>query len=63
MMPFFVSSFAALIKDQHFVLVFHPTWLGNLPPLVAGIVWAALVVGVKMWARTRTRSASSPPTT
>lgn len=29
MMPFCVSSFAALIKGKGFVLVFHPTWSGN----------------------------------
>lgn len=29
-MPFCVSSFAALIKDQHFWLVFHPDVEGNL---------------------------------
>lgn len=28
--PFCVSSFAALIKDQHFWLVFHPDLQGNL---------------------------------
>lgn len=28
-MPFCVSSFAALIKGQGFLLVFHPTWEGN----------------------------------
>lgn len=30
LMPFCVSSFAALIKDKHFWLVFHPDWEGNL---------------------------------
>lgn len=34
MMPFFVSSFAALIKERGFVLVFFPTWQANLVPLV-----------------------------
>ena len=29
MMPFCVSSFAALIKGKGFVLVFHPTWSAN----------------------------------
>lgn len=43
MMPFFVSSFAALIKERGFVLVFFPTWRANLVPLfycaVLGVVW------------------------
>lgn len=43
MMPFFVSSFAALIKERGFVLVFFPTWQANLVPLLScaalGIVW------------------------
>jgi hypothetical protein len=30
LMPFCVSSFAALIKDQQFFLVFHPDLRGNL---------------------------------
>lgn len=30
LMPFCVSSFAALIKDRGFVLVFHPTLRANL---------------------------------
>lgn len=29
LMPFCVSSFAALIKDRGFVLIFHPTLLDN----------------------------------
>lgn len=43
MMPFFVSSFAALIKERGFVLVFFPTWQANLVPLfycaALGAVW------------------------
>lgn len=43
MMPFFVSSFAALIKGRGFVLVFFPTWEANLVPLfhcaVLACVW------------------------
>jgi hypothetical protein len=30
LMPFCVSSFAALIKDRGFILVFHPTLTANL---------------------------------
>lgn len=29
LMPFCVSSFAALIKDRHFVFIFHPTLRDN----------------------------------
>ncbi len=43
MMPFCVSSFAALIKGQGFVLVFPPTLRENLVPLGAclgfGVLW------------------------
>jgi len=51
LMPFFVSSFAALIKDRGFVIVFHPDWAGNLRPLVASVVWVALIAVVKRLAR------------
>ncbi len=34
-MPFCVSSFAALIKDRGFVLIFHPYWLDNLEAVAA----------------------------
>lgn len=33
LMPFCVSSFAALIKDRGFILVFHPTLDANLSAL------------------------------
>ena len=44
LMPFCVSSFAALIKGRGFVLVFHPTLFGNAVALgsVAGFVSLAL---------------------
>jgi hypothetical protein len=35
MMPFCVSSFAALVKGRGFLLVFHPNWAGNAWPLLA----------------------------
>jgi hypothetical protein len=51
MMPFCVSSFAALIKGKDFFLVFPPTLLGNLIPLSAcaalGVIWQ----GAKRWPR------------
>ena len=35
LMPFCVSSFAALIKGHGFVLVFHPSWRDNLIAIAA----------------------------
>ena len=46
-MPFCVSSFAALIKGRSFVLVFDPAWAANAAP-VAG---CAAFVGVALLAR------------
>lgn len=43
MMPFFVSSFAALIKDRGFFLVFHPNWTGNLAPALGCLLLAGCV--------------------
>jgi len=43
MMPFFVSSFAALIKDRGFFLVFHPSWAGNLAPALGCLLLACAV--------------------
>lgn len=47
LMPFFVSSFAALIKDRGFFVVFHPDWLGNVRPLGACALWVGLIVVAK----------------
>ena len=47
MMPFCVSSFAALIKDKGFLLVFHPSWTANA---AAGAACAAFV-GAALLAR------------
>ena len=47
MMPFCVSSFAALIKGKGFVLVFHPTWSGN----AAAAAGCAVFVTIALWAR------------
>ena len=46
-MPFCVSSFAALIKGRSFVLVFDPAWAANAAPVAGG----AAVVGVALLAR------------
>jgi len=47
LMPFCVSSFAALIKGRGFVLVFHPNWQGNAWPLGACLVLGALVLAAR----------------
>ena len=47
MMPFCVSSFAALIKGRSFVLVFDPSWTANAAP-IAG---CAAFVGVALLSR------------
>jgi hypothetical protein len=41
LMPFCVSSFAALIKGQGFVLVFHPTLRGNVLGAAACLMFLA----------------------
>lgn len=43
-MPFCVSSFAALIKDQGFLLVFYPSILQNLQALALCLLWLGLVL-------------------
>jgi hypothetical protein len=57
MMPFCVSSFAALIKGRGFLLVFHPDWVGNAWPLggcalLGALCWAARLLA-RRWARDR----------
>jgi hypothetical protein len=47
LMPFCVSSFAALIKDRGFILVFHPTLRANL----IGLGLCALFVALTRAAR------------
>ena len=51
MMPFCVSSFAALIKDRGFILVFHPTVDANVE--CAGL--CLVFVAVALLARVTTR--------
>jgi hypothetical protein len=45
LMPFCVSSFAALIKGRGFVLVFHPSWRDNL---IALSLASTLVLSVRL---------------
>lgn len=47
MMPFCVSSFAALIKGRGFILVFDPSWMANLTASAA----CAAFVGAALLAR------------
>jgi hypothetical protein len=53
LMPFCVSSFAALVKDAHYILVFPPSWKENLIGLglIGGFV--ALVLGLRRIVRPR----------
>jgi hypothetical protein len=47
LMPFCVSSFAALIKDRGFVLIFHPNLIENLEALGLCAAFCLLVVVAK----------------
>lgn len=50
MMPFCVSSFAALIKGRGFLLVFHPNWVGNAWPLAGCALLGVLCLGARRMA-------------
>lgn len=52
LMPFCVSSFAALIKDKGFVLVFHPTLAANAMGAGACVAFLALMHAAKRWRAT-----------
>ncbi|MFO0697356.1 MAG: hypothetical protein U0230_27510 [Polyangiales bacterium] len=47
LMPFCVSSFAALIKDRGFVLVFHPSLRANLEAIACCLTFVAAVTLAK----------------
>jgi hypothetical protein len=47
LMPFCVSSFAALIKDRGFVLIFHPNLIDNLEALGLCAAFCFVVLAVK----------------
>jgi hypothetical protein len=55
LMPFCVSSFAALVKDAGYVLIFPPTWKENLIGLGLIAVFVGLVM-VLMKSRVGERS-------
>jgi hypothetical protein len=59
LMPFCVSSFAALVKDAHYILVFPPSFKENVIGFLLMGAFVTLVLGVKRLARART----SPPGT
>src|SRR5262245_9559164 len=48
LMPFCVSSFAALVKDAGYVLVFPPNWKENLVGAGLILVFVATVQGIKV---------------
>jgi hypothetical protein len=47
LMPFCVSSFAALVKGRGFILVFSPRWSEDALALVLCAVFSAVVLGLK----------------
>jgi hypothetical protein len=51
LMPFCVSSFAALIKGRGFILIFHPSLRDNL---MAASLCATFVIGTLVWGRIET---------
>ena len=55
LMPFCVSSFAALVKEAGYVLIFPPTLRENLAGLTLIALFVAAVLGLK-----RTAEAGSP---
>lgn len=59
MMPFFVSSFAALIKGRGFTLVFHPDLWGNLRPLGVCFGLALLVGACRVFGAPRAQGLNS----
>lgn len=50
LMPLCVSSFAALIKDRDFILIFHPALRDNLIAAGAIALFCLVVVATKRWA-------------
>jgi hypothetical protein len=59
--PFCVSSFAALVKDRGFVLVFSPRWGETAVAVGLCAAWGG-AVALARWARPTVFSASSPET-
>jgi hypothetical protein len=63
LMPFCVSSFAALIKGRGFVLIFHPSVEDNLQALALCVAFCGIVWGSKRtrWGLTASNLGSVPP--
>lgn len=61
LMPFCVSSFAALIKDAGYVLVFPPSWRENLTGLAAIAAFLVVVWVVKKRAGVRQQADNGSP--
>jgi hypothetical protein len=55
LMPFCVSSFAALVKDANYLLIFPPSWKQNAVGLLAISAFVLLVVLLKKSRLTRSR--------
>ncbi|MGI8604532.1 MAG: hypothetical protein ACR2OZ_16290 [Verrucomicrobiales bacterium] len=47
LMPFCVSSFAALVKDEDYVLVFPPRWQENIIGFGSMAVFVLIVIALK----------------
>ena len=53
LMPFCVSSFAALVKDAHYILIFPPTLKENLIGLALILLFMLIVLALKPLYRER----------
>jgi len=67
LMPFCVSSFAALVKDAHYILIFPPSLKENVIGFALMGAFVGVVLGLKRGLRTRssqpgTAGVSDPPT-
>jgi hypothetical protein len=47
LMPFCVSSFAALVKGKGFILIFSPRWSENLLAVLLCVLFCGIVYAVK----------------
>ena len=59
LMPFCVSSFAALIKNRGFWLVLHPTLADNLRPTAACAAFVLTVGAIKRWSAPTPRAGAA----
>jgi hypothetical protein len=57
LMPFCVSSFAALVKDAHYILIFPPTLKENLIGLALILLFMLIVFALKPLYRERLSTA------